>query len=264
MRIALSIAGSDPTGGAGLQLDLQVFRALGLHGAGVPTALTVQDTRQVHRVLPVFPSLVLDQIRRVIRDLPLDAVKLGMLASDDVARSVSLGLEELRGGEGRSVPLVLDPVLAASDGTPLLERRAWKTLSELVSFATLVTPNLPEAEALSGHDVSSTAGVEAAARFLIEDLRAEAALVKGGHADGPPDDLLGRRGGSGVELRWLPGKRIEGGPVHGTGCALASAITAALAKGEALEAAVAEGRRFVADAIARSVAPGNAGRLLVY
>lgn len=260
MRVALSIAGSDPTGGAGLQADLQVFRALGVHGAGVPTALTVQDTARVHRVLPVFPTAVLDQIRVVARDLEPDAVKLGMLATDDIARQVARALESLPAGAA-APPVVIDPVLAASDGSALLERRAWPALCELIGRAEIVTPNLPEASALSGRDVSSESGVEAAARFFVDDLGARAALVKGGHAEGPPRDLLCRRESGGTTLAWLEGERAPGGPVHGTGCALAAAIAAQRALGAELAAAVDLARRFVADAIRRAE-PRGAGRLL--
>ena len=247
MQVALSIAGSDPTGGAGLQLDLQVFRALGLHGAGVPTALTVQDTRRVHRVLPAFPSVVLDQLRVLLGDLSPAAVKIGMLATDDVARSVALGLAGLDGG----VPWVIDPVLAASDGTPLLERRAWPTLEALFPRAALVTPNRPEAGLLSGEDASSDAGTEKAAGALLA-RGARAVLVKGGHREGTPRDLLavGREGGD--RLTWLESERIEVDGVHGTGCALASAIAAGLAHGRPLEAAVREARAFLHEALTRA------------
>ncbi len=264
MRVALSIAGSDPTGGAGIQADLQVFRALGLHGAGVVTALTVQDTRRVLRVLPAFPSVVLDQIRALVRDVRPDAVKLGMLASDDVARQVALGLEELDRGEGGRPPLVIDPVLAASDGTPLLERRGWGMLRELCARADVVTPNLPEAEHLTGRDVSTREGVEAAAGALVAELGARAALVKGGHRDGPPDDLWVLREGGSFTLHWLEGERIDVGPVHGTGCALSAALAAALACGAGLTEAVATARRFVADALRRTAAAGGRARFLVY
>lgn len=264
MRVALSIAGSDPTGGAGLQADLQVFRALGVHGAGVVTALTVQDTAKVHQVLPAFPNVVLAQLRVLLRDLRPDAVKLGMLASDDVARSVELGLRELDGHAGGRPPIVIDPVLAASDGTPLLERRAWGVLQDLIGQATLVTPNLAEAAALTGCDVSSDEGVEAAACALLANLGAGAALVKGGHREGAPRDLLALREGGALSLQWLEAERIDVGPVHGTGCALASAITAELAKGEPLAAAVARARRFVHDAIRRSAALGRQARLLAF
>jgi hydroxymethylpyrimidine/phosphomethylpyrimidine kinase len=264
VRVALSIAGSDPTGGAGLQADVQVFRALGVHGAGVVTALTVQDTERVHRVLPAFPSVVLDQLRVLLRDLVPDAVKIGMLATDDVARNVGLGLDELGPPASGAVPIVLDPVLWASDGTPLLERRGWDALEALIGRAAIVTPNLREAEALSGSDVSTEEGVEAAASGLVANLGAHAALVTGGHRDGPPHDLLALREGGGVVFHWLEGERIDGGPVHGTGCALSSAIAAVLAHGETLPKAVATARSFVAGALHRAEARGKRARFLGY
>jgi hydroxymethylpyrimidine/phosphomethylpyrimidine kinase len=264
MRTALSIAGSDPTGGAGLQLDLQVFRALGVHGAAVVTALTIQDTAKVYEVLPAFPSVVLNQLRRLLEDFAPDAIKIGMLGSDDVVRSVALGLESLEARGKALPPLVIDPVLTASDGQPLLERRAWGSLAGLIARATLVTPNLPEAEALSGVDTSHRAGVEAAGRFFVEELGAEAALVKGGHREGAPDDLLARRGSPRVSFEWLPADRIDAGPVHGTGCALSSAIAANLARGDDLTRAVTRGREFVAAAIRRAESVGRGARLLVF
>ena len=257
MKKALSIAASDSTGGAGLQADLQVFRHYGVHGMAVVTALTVQDTTRLHRVLPVFPNVVLEQLRTLLRDIAPDVVKIGALASDDVARNVDLGLQAL--DPKRRTPIVLDPLLAASDGTPLLERRAWGTLHDLIGRAHLVTPNLPEAAALTGSDVSTREGVEAAAAALVCELGAGAALVKGGHRDGPPDDLLALRDGGSASFHWLPGERIAGADVHGTGCALASAIAARLACGDALPAAVDAGRRFVRDAL-RS----TRSRFLVY
>jgi hydroxymethylpyrimidine/phosphomethylpyrimidine kinase len=264
MRIALSIAGSDPTGGAGLQADLQVFRALGVHGAGVVTALTVQDTEKVHQVLPAFPNVVLAQLRVLLRDLRPHAIKLGMLASDDVARSVELGLRELDHPTGERPPLVIDPVLAASDGTPLLERRGWGMLQDLIGRATLVTPNLAEAAALTGCDVSNDEGIEAAACAFVSNLGANAALVKGGHREGALRDLLAFREGGSVSLQWLEGERIDAGHVHGTGCALASAIAANLAQGETLLSAVEHARRFVSEAIRRSAALGRHARLLAF
>jgi len=247
MRSALTIAGSDPTGGAGLQAALQVFRAHGVHGCGVPTALTIQDSRKVHSVLPVFPSALLDQIRVLLADVRPSAVKLGMLATDDVLRAVALGLGALPTG----TPVVIDPVLFASDGTPLLERRAWPGLHELIAGRTLVTPNLQEAELLSDEDVSSRRGSERAAVALIEGAGVEAVLLKGGHRSGAPSDLLAFRehAEAGIELRWLEGERIEGEPVHGTGCALSAAIAARLALGDALPDAVDAARRYVADGI---------------
>lgn len=264
MRIALSIAASDPTGGAGLQADLQVFRRLGVHGAGVVTALTIQDSRKVHRILPVFPSVVLEQLRTLLSDVRPHAIKIGALGSDDVVRSVSLGLESLEG----EVPIVLDPILFSSSGTPLLERRAWAALQDLCRASTLVTPNLPEAEALSGRDVSSRKGVEGAARFFVEELGAGGVLVKGGHAGagaGSVADLLAVPDAAGaLHFDWLESERLDVGNVHGTGCALSSAIAARLAAGALLPAAVADARAFVAAAIEASAAAGGGARFLVY
>jgi hydroxymethylpyrimidine/phosphomethylpyrimidine kinase len=259
IRVALSIAGSDPTGGAGLQLDLQVFRALGVHGCAVPTALTVQDTAKVHSVLPLFPNVVTEQLRVLLRDVPPHAVKLGMLASDDVLRAVDFGIDVLR---SLPVPLVIDPVMRSSSGKELLQRRAIPGLRALIGRAALVTPNLAEAEALCERDVSTRSGIEAAARHLITDLGAGAALVKGGHRERDADDCLALRGDAGVELHWLTGERIPGGDVHGTGCALAAAITARLARGDALPAAIHSARGFVRAAIANAQAIGDGRRVL--
>jgi hydroxymethylpyrimidine/phosphomethylpyrimidine kinase len=228
----------------------------------VVTAITVQDTEKVHQVLPSFPSVVRDQPRTALADLAPAGIKLGMLATDDVARAVALSLDGLGPPETRETVLVIDPVLAATDGTPLLERRALGTLQELIRGATLVTPNLPEAEQLTGCDVSNRAGTEKAARALVLDLGAGAALVKGGHRAGAPDDLLATRDGSGVALRWLTGERIPGGPTHGTGCALAAAATARLARGEGLDDAVAGARDWLQRAIRGAVAHGRGQRLL--
>ena len=264
MKIALSIAGSDPTGGAGIQADLQVFRSLAVHGAGVVTALTVQDTTQVHQVLPVFPSVVLEQLRVLLKDLTPDAIKIGALASDDIARNVDLGLTQLPPPPAASIPIVIDPVLAASDGTPLLERRGWGALGVLMGRASLVTPNLDEAALLTDCDTSTEEGTQAAACAFVSEYGAEAALVKGGHRDGPLRDLLAMREGGTVSLRWLEGERIDGGPAHGTGCALSSAIAAHLARGVALEDAIERSRRLVANALRNAETKGARARLLCY
>jgi hydroxymethylpyrimidine kinase/phosphomethylpyrimidine kinase len=231
-----------------------------VHGAGVITALTVQDSARVHQVLPAFPSVVLDQIRVLLRDIRPAALKLGMLASDDVARHVAYGLEALQG----EVPIVIDPVLQASDGTVLLERRAWGSLAGMIEGCALVTPNLLEAQSMTGCDTSTRAGIEASARHFLGDLGARAVLVKGGHREADADDLLALREGDGVRLEWLPGERIEGSPVHGTGCALSAAITAGLARGEALESAIDAARRFVEKALRAAQPIGSGARFLVF
>jgi len=228
------------------------------------TALTVQDTAKVHRVLPVFPSVVLEQLRVLLRDIRPDAIKIGMLGTDDVALNVELGLAELAAPpeKGSRVPIVIDPVLYASDGTELFERRGWARLQDLCGRAALVTPNLPEAEFLTGCDVSSEEGVEAAATMFVSNFGAEAALVKGGHAAGPPRDLLALREGASVTFHWLPGERIAKGEVHGTGCALSSAVAAGLALGQPMREAVDAARAFVRAAIERAEAVGKRASFL--
>jgi len=225
-----------------------VFALHGVHGMAVPTALTVQTTRGVKRTNPVFPSIVAEQLLALLGDLPPRVLKLGMLATDDVVLAVASALDRF------PTPRVVDPVFRASDGTFLLEQRALGNLVErLVAGAALVTPNLPEAEALTGE----TDPERAAAAFF--ELGAEAVLVKGGHAEGPPDDYLAARGRPGV---WLRGERAPVGRVHGTGCALSAAITARLARGEPLEAAARGAKAWVARAIAGARELGKGARLL--
>jgi len=260
MRTALSIAGSDPTGGAGLQQDLQVFRSFGVHGCGVVSALTVQDTQKVHQVLPVFPSVVLAQLRTLLHDVTPSAVKLGMLASDDVLRVVERGLDGFP--VDAAPPLVIDPVLRSSSGAVLLESRAIGGLTELIGRATLVTPNLAEAERLTGEDVSTRSGTERAARVLVTEIGASAALVTGGHRPDDAADCLAQRTGDDVAVSWLEGERIPAPAVHGTGCALSAAITAALAQGDPLEVAVRRARAFLRSAIAHASRPGSGAALL--
>jgi hydroxymethylpyrimidine/phosphomethylpyrimidine kinase len=213
----------------------------------VPTALTVQTTKAVQRVLPVFPNIISEQLLPLLSDTPPDVIKIGMLGTDDILLRVAFLLEK------QPVPRVVDPVLQASDGSYLLERRAWSNLVErIIAGADLVTPNLDEAEALTG-----TRDPDAAAQHLL-DVGANAVLVKGGHASGPPDDLLASRSGA----RWLRGERRGEEPVHGTGCALSSAIAARLARGEPLETAVVAAKRFVEQAIRRGQSTGDGVRLL--
>ena len=182
--------------------------------------------------------------------------------SNTFPNHVTLGLGDL----AREVPVVLDPILFSSSGAPLLERRAWAALQALCGTCELVTPNLPEAEALSGRDVSRRAGVEDAARFFVEDLGAGAVLVKGGHqSEAGVADLLAVPDAQGaLDFHWLESERIEIESVHGTGCALSSAITAHLAMGASLPEAVASARAFVAAAIEAARRPGDGAHFLVY
>jgi hydroxymethylpyrimidine/phosphomethylpyrimidine kinase len=260
MRSVLSIAGSDPTGGAGLQADCQVIAAFGLHAAAVPTALTIQDGLRVKRVLPVFPSLVLEQCRATLDALRPNAIKIGMLASDDVVRNVLLALAPWPG-----IPVVIDPVLAASDGSALLERRAYASLRDLIDGRCVLTPNWPEAEILVDAKLPGRADGEDAARQLLGRHALDAVLLKGGHLEGDASDLLVRRlDGGEIATDWLPGERLEGPSVHGTGCALSTAIAAGLARGETVKSAVVVARRFVREAIRRAHRLPNGARILAF
>jgi hydroxymethylpyrimidine/phosphomethylpyrimidine kinase len=261
MLSALSIAGSDPTGGAGLQADIQVFRAYGIHAGAVPTALTIQDGLRVRQVLPVFPTALLEMLRTTLDTLRPVAVKIGMLGTDDAVRNVLLALAPMP-----DLQVVIDPVLAASDGSPLLERRAYPALRNLAFQRTLLTPNWPEAEALIGEALPRRQDGEEAARQLLIELELGGLLLKGGHLEGDADDLLvlreGDRNTGKIVSEWLPGKRIPGDPVHGTGCALSAAITAGLVLGHPLRKSVVEARQFVRTAINNAHTLPNGARLL--
>ena len=240
LPVALTIAGSDPGGGAGIQADLRTFAAFGVHGASVLAALTAQDTRGVHATLEVPPAFVVLQLDAVLDDLPVRAAKTGMLHRAAVIDAVVARL-----GARPLSHLVVDPVLAASGGEALLEPAGIAVLRErLLPLATLVTPNLREAEALTGRTVSEPAEMREAARALVA-LGARAALVKGGHLPGDALDVLY----DGREFRELRAPRIEGRRLHGTGCVLSAAITAGLALGDRLADAVAEAKRYVTRAI---------------
>jgi len=243
----LTIAGSDPTGGAGIQLDLQVFSRLGVHGMAVPTAITVQTTEKVHKVLPAFPSVVGEQLLALCLDISPDVVKVGMLATDDVLLRVADLLARF------PAPRVVDPVLRASDGTFLLERRAHANLIErVIAGARLVTPNLDEAEWLTGErDPERAAGV-----FL--EMGAEAVLIKGGHAQGDPDDYLQTAKGS----TWIRSEHLSETGAHGTGCALSAALAAHLAYGAPLEQAATAAKRFVESALEQAFCAGRGKPLL--
>ena len=238
--VALTIAGSDPSGGAGIQADLRTFAAFGVHGASVVTALTAQDTRRVRAIAEVAPAFVAQQLDAVLDDLEVRAAKTGMLHR---ARVIDAVVARLR---ARPLPhLVVDPVMVATSGDPLLEPEGIAALRErLLPLATLVTPNLREAEVLTGRAVTTVAEMREAARALVA-LGARAALVKGGHLAGDAVDVLY----DGRGFRELGAPRREGRRLHGTGCVLSAAITASLARGNDLAEAVAEAKRHVTRAI---------------
>jgi hydroxymethylpyrimidine/phosphomethylpyrimidine kinase len=239
----LSIAGSDGSGGAGIQADLKTIEAAGMHAATVVTAVTAQSTRGVLRVFVLPADVVRQQLDAVLSDLRIGAIKSGMLGDADVVRAVAAGL---RAAARR--PYVLDPVLAASDGTPLLAADALGVLaSELFPLATLVTPNAPEASRLSGVEVRTLADAERAGRRLLSGGSGPAAvLVTGGHLeDARGTDLLV----TAQESIPFPGEWIDTPHTHGTGCVLSAAIAARLAAGMPLADAVGAARGFVSAAV---------------
>ncbi len=260
--MALTIAGTDSGGGAGVVADLKTFEAHGVWGTVAITAVTAQNTLGVQAFEAVTPELVRAQIASVAADFGVDAAKTGMLASAEVVEAVATTVGQLGVG-----PLVVDPVLVSKHGDRLLATDAVDAVRALlIPLATVLTPNLPEAEALVGFPVRDWAGMEAAARALVE-MGAEVVLVKGGHlADGErsPDCLLvadttdttGAADGAGGPV-WLDGPRLPGRHTHGTGCVLSAAIAAELARGmEPADACVAA-KRFVERAIAAGVALGS-------
>jgi hydroxymethylpyrimidine/phosphomethylpyrimidine kinase len=243
--IAVTIAGSDSGGGAGIQADLKTFSALGVYGASVLTALTAQNTRGVQGIHDVPPAFIAAQIDSVFSDLTVRAVKIGMLSQPAVIEAVAAGLE--RHGAER---VVLDPVMVAASGDQLLAPEAVDTLRRvLIPRALLVTPNLPEAAAILGEPVAETEEAMRGQAERIMRLGPKAVLVKGGHASGPEstDILL-----DGAGLHRFAGPRVATRNTHGTGCTLSSAITAGLAKGMDLLAAVEAAKAYIGAAIAAS------------
>ena len=245
MKTALTIAGSDSGGGAGIQADLKTFSALGVYGMSALTAITAQNTLGVRAVYELPPELVAAQIDAVIEDLGADAVKTGMLGSSPLIRVVA---ERVRAyGLQR---LVVDPVMVAKSGDALLQPEAVAALrDQLLPLALVVTPNRPEAQVLTGRRVDSLAEAREAARALV-DLGARYVVVKGGHATGPAIDVL--YDGSGYEEFSAP--RLDSRHTHGTGCTFASAIAAELAKDASVRDAVARAKEYLTAALEQ--APG--------
>jgi hydroxymethylpyrimidine/phosphomethylpyrimidine kinase len=242
--IALSIAGSDPSAGAGIQADLKTFAALGVYGATVITALTAQNTREVTVIEPVRAALVSAQIDAVFADLKIDAVKIGMLGQATIIEAVAAGLDRYQ-----QKTVVLDPVLVASaSATALLAPDAIEPLRHLlIPRALILTPNLPEAAALLGEALAETEAQMRGQAERLLGLGARAVLLKGGHVGGAEsvDVYVDGR----TQLR-LPAPRIATNNTHGSGCTLSAAIAAGLAKGLAPEDAVAAGKAYVTAAIA--------------
>lgn len=237
--VALTIAGSDPSGGAGIQADLKAFHQFGVYGEAVLTLLTVQNTTEVAAVLTLDPGFVTAQLRAVLVDIPPAAVKTGALGNAEIIRAVAAVLREAR------LPLVVDPVMISKHGAPLIAEEARGIMLEvLLPLATLVTPNLPEAAALTGLTVDSTDAMRDAAR-QIHDRTGAAVLVKGGHLQGAAVDLLY----AGGEFHEFSSERLWTPNTHGTGCTYSAAITAGLAIGLDLPETVEKAKSYITEAI---------------
>lgn len=268
MKAVLTIAGSDSSGGAGIQADLKTIAAHQLFGESVITALTAQNTLGVTGVLDVDPVFVSAQIDAVFNDIRPDAVKIGMVSSPAIVRAIADGLDR-----HRAANIVVDPVMVATSGSALIADTAVEVLvAELFPQAAVITPNIPEAEVLSGMAIASLEDVEAAAaliaercvavwgsspNFSAEEPSVPAILIKGGHGVGDPDtadDYLRMADGESV---WLRGARIDNDNTHGTGCSLSSAIACGLAQGFAVDVAVRNAKAYVAGALAAGLNLGH-------
>jgi hydroxymethylpyrimidine/phosphomethylpyrimidine kinase len=234
--VAMTIAGSDPSGGAGIQADLKTFHQFGVYGEAVITLLTVQNTLRVSRVEVMPPELVIEQLEAVLEDIPPGAAKTGALGSAAMVKAVAQAAAKF------AFPLVVDPVMVSKHGLPLLPENALKAIrEELLPCAALVTPNVPEAEALAQMAITGRTGMR------------RAALIKAGHAEGDATDLLF----DGAEYHDFPAARVATPHTHGTGCTYSAGIAAGLASGLPLFEAVARAKRFIAIAIRSN--PGLGG-----
>ena len=240
MRTALSIAGSDCSGGAGIQADLKTMTMNGVYAMSVITALTAQNTTGVRSIQESTPDFLKDQLDAIFEDIFPNAVKIGMVASSKLIRVIA---ERLRFYQARNV--VVDPVMVATSGSALMKDNAVLTLvEELLPIAALVTPNIPEAQVLSGLAIETKADMVTAAKQIGGRYHC-AVLLKGGHSINDANDLLYADG----QLTWFTGKRIDNPNTHGTGCTLSSAIAANLAKGFPLAESVQQAKDYVSGAL---------------
>ncbi len=244
-KTALTVAGSDPSGGAGIQADLKTFSALGCYGMSVITALTSQNTMGVRDIYEVSPEFVESQLNAILDDIEVHAVKIGMMHSPAIIEVVARCLEKYSVEK-----LVVDPVMFAKSGDRLIRDDAIDTLRErLVPRATVLTPNLPEAGELLRRSIKTRDHMEESAHALLDE-GPSCVVIKGGHLDfGGSDDYLAFRNGNKIEGQWFYSRRETTSNMHGTGCTFASAITAFLAKGWDLKEAVQSAKEYIAGAV---------------
>lgn len=241
MKTALTIAGSDCSGGAGIQADLKTMTMNGVYGMSAITALTAQNTTGVKSIQEATPEFLKDQLEAVFEDIFPDAVKIGMVSSTELIHVIA---DQLRTYKARNI--VVDPVMVATAGSALIQTDAVQTMvKELLPLADLVTPNIPEAEVLSGMTIGSKEDMQTAAKQM-GDRYGCAVLLKGGHSINDANDLLYTQG----KLHWFEGKRIDNPNTHGTGCTLSSAIASNLAKGFPLAESVQRAKEYISGALA--------------
>lgn len=240
MRTALTIAGSDSSGGAGIQADIKTMTANGVFAMSAITALTAQNTTGVTDIMEVTPEFLAAQMDNIFTDIRPDAVKIGMVSSAELIRKIA---EKLR--EYQAEKIVVDPVMVATSGAKLISDEAVNTLkTELLPMAAVLTPNIPEAEVLSGRAIHTEEEMVEAAKAISENFHC-AVLLKGGHQLNDANDLLYRNG----SFQWFYGKRIENPNTHGTGCTLSSAIASNLAKGFDLDTSVERAKAYISGAL---------------
>lgn len=250
MRVVTTIAGSDSGGGAGIQADLKTFQELKVFGTSVITALTAQNTLGVSDVLPIEVSFVEKQLQALVEDFSISAVKTGMLFSSEIIHSIAQILSEM------NMPLIVDPVMIAKGGENLLQQEAIEALrSCLLPLATVVTPNIPEAETLSGRSINSLTDINEAARILLL-MGVQCVIIKGGHLEDTcyATDYVFFQDGRSFSMQ---STRIATKNTHGTGCTFSAALTAFLGRGLPLEEAIEEAKKFIQLAITHDLSIGN-------
>ncbi len=250
MKTALSIAGSDPSGGAGIHADLKTFQSIGVFGMGVITAVTVQNTQKVFAVQGIRPEIVFDQIFCLFEDSQINAIKIGMVFSSDIVKSISSALARLT----IKPPVILDPVMISKSGYPLIADEAKEALvSILMPQADIITPNIPEAEALSGISIVTIEDMKSAAYTIAEKTGAKV-IVKGGHLDSPfAYDLVY----DGMGFRVMEAPRFGSRSIHGTGCTFSSALTAFIASGDDFKSACDNAKTYITGAIEHALDTGR-------
>ena len=241
MKTALTIAGSDSSGGAGIQADIKTMISNGVYAMSAVTALTAQNTTGVTAIMEVTPEFLAEELDNIFTDIYPDAVKIGMVSSGALLHVIAEKLQEYKARN-----IVVDPVMIATSGARLISEEAVKVLkNSLLPMASLVTPNIPEAEVLSGRKIVTPEDMIKAAALIGETYHC-AVLCKGGHQLNDANDLLWKEGG----YRWFQGERINNPNTHGTGCTLSSAIASNLAKGYELETAVERAKKYISGALA--------------